>query len=184
VTLTGSIYKSVVQRIEADEFGRVIRDTNPGFQPFGFGGGLYDAATGLVRFGAREYHSRVGRWMERDPILFVSGQTNLYSYIDGDPINGSDPFGLFSSPDPGGGDRSPEPCDLAAGNCFNDCMDNQKADWALAALGVSLPAVSVPKVGRAARIAAASGGSAFTTPLSMAQSRGVLGKGARALGRR
>ena len=33
---------AVLQRIDYDEFGRVILDTNPGFQPFGFAGGLYD----------------------------------------------------------------------------------------------------------------------------------------------
>ena len=42
----------VAQRIEYDAFGRVLSDTNPGFQPFGFAGGLYDAATGLVHFSA------------------------------------------------------------------------------------------------------------------------------------
>ena len=42
----------VVQRIDYDAFGTVSRDTKPGFQPFGFAGGLYDRASGLVRFGA------------------------------------------------------------------------------------------------------------------------------------
>ena len=37
-----------------------LRDTNPGFQPFGFAGGMYDAATGLVRFGARDYDAETG----------------------------------------------------------------------------------------------------------------------------
>ena len=30
-----------VQRIDYDEWGNVLRDTNPGFQPFGFAGGIY-----------------------------------------------------------------------------------------------------------------------------------------------
>jgi hypothetical protein len=30
------------QLIDYDEFGNVARDTTPGFQPFGFAGGLYD----------------------------------------------------------------------------------------------------------------------------------------------
>jgi hypothetical protein len=38
-----------------DEFGRVLSNTNPGFQPFGFAGGIYEVDTGLVRFGARDY---------------------------------------------------------------------------------------------------------------------------------
>lgn len=32
----------VAQRMEYDEFGLITQDTNPGFQPFGFAGGLYD----------------------------------------------------------------------------------------------------------------------------------------------
>jgi RHS repeat-associated protein len=39
-------------------------------QPFGFAGGLYDADTGLVRFGARDYEAAIGRWTSKDPILF------------------------------------------------------------------------------------------------------------------
>ncbi len=33
---------AVAQRIDYDEFGRVLVDTKPGFQPFGFAGGIYD----------------------------------------------------------------------------------------------------------------------------------------------
>jgi len=62
---------------------------------FGFAGGLYDADTGLVRFGARDYDPVVGRWTSKDPILFAGGQANLYVYVGGDPINFIDPSGLF-----------------------------------------------------------------------------------------
>jgi RHS repeat-associated protein len=68
----------IVQRLDYDTFGRVILDTNPGFQPFGFAGGLYDRDTGLVRFGARDYDPQSGRWTAKDPLGFASGQTNLY----------------------------------------------------------------------------------------------------------
>jgi hypothetical protein len=33
---------AVAQRQDYDSFGQVLADTNPGFQPFGFAGGLYD----------------------------------------------------------------------------------------------------------------------------------------------
>jgi RHS repeat-associated protein len=84
----------VAQRMDYDAWGRVILDTNPGFQPFGFAGGQYDAATGLVRFGARDYDPAVGRWTTRDPILFSGGDTNLYGYVVSDPINFTDRGGL------------------------------------------------------------------------------------------
>ncbi len=70
----------VVQRLEYDPWGRVIEDTSPGFQPFGFAGGLYDPLTGLVRFGVRDYDPEVGRWTAKDPILFAGGDSNLYGY--------------------------------------------------------------------------------------------------------
>lgn len=90
----------VAQEIKYDEFGRVLSDTSPGFQPFGFAGGLYDSDTKLVRFGARDYDGETGRWLSKDPILFNGGDTNLYGYVLMDPVNFVDPYGTFSLPDP------------------------------------------------------------------------------------
>ena len=88
---------TVAQRLDYDEFGRVLTDTNPGFQPFGFAGGLYEPETGLVRFGARDYDANFGRWTARDPILFHGGSQNLYTYTGSDPINATDPQGRIIS---------------------------------------------------------------------------------------
>ena len=90
---------AIVQRIDYDEFGVVLLDSNPGFQPFGFAGGLYDAETGLVRFGVRDYDARVGRWTARDPFAFDGGSTNLYLYAEGDPVNVIDPTGRETAAD-------------------------------------------------------------------------------------
>ncbi len=86
---------NIVQRMDYDEWGNVTLDTNPNFQPFGFAGGLYDAETGLVRFGARDYDPEIGRWTAKDPILFEGGQANLYVYVGNDPVNRIDPRGLW-----------------------------------------------------------------------------------------
>jgi len=86
----------IVQRLDYDPFGRVVLDTRPGFQPFGFKGGLYDPATGLVHARARDYDPNTGRWIEKDPTLFGGQNTNVYVYADGDPINRLDPDGQFS----------------------------------------------------------------------------------------
>lgn len=83
----------IAQRIDYDEFGKVLLDTNPGFQPFGFAGGLYDHHTKLTRFGARDYDAITGRWTTRDPVGFAGG-LNLYGYVAQDPIGRSDPSGL------------------------------------------------------------------------------------------
>lgn len=85
---------TIAQRMDYDEHGKVVLDTNPGFQPFGFAGGLYDRQTGLVRFGARDYDPEVGRWTARDPIGFAGRSANLYLYSFGDPVNYIDPNGL------------------------------------------------------------------------------------------
>jgi len=77
----------VVQRMAYDEWGQVLSDSNPGFQPFGFAGGLYDPDTRLVRFGARDYDAEAGRWTAKDPIRFDGGDTNLYAYVGGNPIS-------------------------------------------------------------------------------------------------
>jgi len=88
-TATGT----VVQKTEYDEYGVVLSDTAPGFQPFGFAGGLVDASTGMVRFGKRDYMPTNGRWTVIDPIRFRAKQTNLYGYVANDPINAFDPRG-------------------------------------------------------------------------------------------
>ena len=86
----------VVQRMDYDAWGNVIADTNPGFQPFGFAGGLYDPQTKLYHFGARDYDPEVGRWLTKDPAGFFSGDANLYAYALNDPVNFVDRNGMWS----------------------------------------------------------------------------------------
>lgn len=83
--------------MDYDEFGTVILDTNPGFQPFGFAGGIYDRDTGLVRHGARDYDPETGRWTAKDPIRFGGKSVNLYGYVFNDPINRIDIDGQLAS---------------------------------------------------------------------------------------
>lgn len=87
---------AIAQRIDYDAFGRIQLDTNPGFQPFGFAGGIYDIQTGLTRFGARDYDAETGRWAAKDPIGFGGGISNLYGYVLGDPVNALDVTGLYA----------------------------------------------------------------------------------------
>ena len=81
--------------MEWDEWGNCLLDTNPGFQPFGFAGSLYDADLNLHHQGAREYDPTVGRWLQPDP-LGLEGGLNLYAYCANDPVNAIDPSGLAS----------------------------------------------------------------------------------------
>ena len=86
---------NIVKRIDYDSFGNIINDSNPAFNvSFGFAGGLHDRDTGLVRFGYRDYLPEIGKWTAKDPILFAGGDANLYGYVQNDPVNFVDPWGL------------------------------------------------------------------------------------------
>ena len=95
-------FGTIIQRLEYDASGVLAAPLLP-FQPFGFAGGLYDPDTELVRFGARDYDPRVGRWTSKDPIRFDSSGTNLYAYALNDPVNLLDLSGLspFVNSSPG-----------------------------------------------------------------------------------
>ncbi|MBK9694529.1 MAG: hypothetical protein IPO76_03925 [Elusimicrobia bacterium] len=86
---------AIVQRMDYDSWGNITNDTNPGFQIFGYAGGLYDQDTKLTRFGARDYDARTGRWTAKDPIGFNGGTRICTRMWKNDPINRIDPLGLY-----------------------------------------------------------------------------------------
>jgi RHS repeat-associated protein len=92
-TATGSI----VGRADYDEYGNVTSSYDSLGLPFGFAGGLYDSQTKLVRFGARDYQSDIGRWTTKDPAGFAGKDANQYEYVDQDPINWKDPQGCWKA---------------------------------------------------------------------------------------
>ncbi|MGA8153050.1 MAG: RHS repeat-associated core domain-containing protein [Terriglobales bacterium] len=94
VLVVNTVTGAIAEQIAHDEFGNVLSDSNPGFQPFGFAAGLDDQDTKWLRFGARDYNPSVGRWTAKDPILFTAGDPNLYGYVLGDPVNLTDSTGL------------------------------------------------------------------------------------------
>jgi RHS repeat-associated protein len=73
-------------------FGEVA-GTGLDWMAFGFAGGIYDADSGLVRFGVRDYDPSIGRWASKDPILFDGDGPNLYGYVLADPANSIDESG-------------------------------------------------------------------------------------------
>ncbi len=91
--LVDTVTGEVVGRRDYDEWGEVMNDTLSAWLPQGFAGGLFDADTGLTRFGARDYCAETGRWLAQDPIRFDGKQSNLYAYVGGDPVNRVDPTG-------------------------------------------------------------------------------------------
>lgn len=88
---------NILQKLDYDAFGKVLSDNNPGYTPFGYAGGLYEYRTDLVRFGARDYMPEIGKWTAEDPIGFLSGIVNFYSYVSNNPINYIDPIGFYQT---------------------------------------------------------------------------------------
>src|SRR5262249_54231405 len=52
------------------------------------------ASASKVPLGARDYDTMIGRWTSKDPIRFDGGQANLYVYVENEPVNSVDPWGL------------------------------------------------------------------------------------------
>ncbi len=98
--------------LHADERGSLIAQTNDGgavtavnsydeygvpgagnVGRFGYTGQAYLPELGLWYYKARMYSSRLGRFLQTDPIGYGDG-LNWYNYVGGDPVNGIDPTGL------------------------------------------------------------------------------------------
>jgi RHS repeat-associated protein len=56
-----------------------------------------DEESGLYYVGARYYVPWLGRWLSCDPAALVDG-TNVYRYVKNNPINATDPTGMWEMP--------------------------------------------------------------------------------------
>jgi RHS repeat-associated protein len=77
-----------------DSFGQVTVQTGAVANPFQYTGREFDSETGTYEFRARYYGAGVGRFVGEDPARYLSG-VNFYSYTDNNPVNETDPLGLF-----------------------------------------------------------------------------------------
>jgi RHS repeat-associated protein len=92
-----------LEKYTYDAFGKpTITGWNGNVRPisnygnrFLFTGREYLYTLGLYDYRHRHYHPGLGRFIQTDPIGFKGDPMNLYRYCGGNPINHSDPTGLY-----------------------------------------------------------------------------------------
>jgi len=91
---------SVVGAFVYDPFGKVIAHTGAS-TPFTFVGayGVIEGAGDIFFMRNRYYDATTGRFIQRDPIGFSGGQSNLYAYVGNNPLIFFDPEGLSAIDD-------------------------------------------------------------------------------------
>jgi RHS repeat-associated protein len=86
---------SLLNHVSYNSFGQVSERTNSTYSfLYGYTGREIDEETDLNYYRARYYDSSIGRFITQDPIGFNAGDTNLYRYVNNNPINLIDPLGL------------------------------------------------------------------------------------------
>lgn len=97
VALVSATNGMLTARYEYGPFGELITLSGVAaiHNPFRFSTKFYDEETKLVYFGYRYLNTFTGRWMSRDA-LQESGGLNLYAAMNNNPIDFTDPLGLFS----------------------------------------------------------------------------------------
>ncbi len=85
---------SLETRCEYDAFGSPYAGDFASGAGSGYTGKTYDPVTGLYDYGFRDYSPSTARFTTSDPIR--DGR-NWFSYVNNDPVNFTDPFGLTSS---------------------------------------------------------------------------------------
>jgi RHS repeat-associated protein len=81
-------------RYEYDAFGKPYKGDLENGMSLGYTGKPYDAATGMYDYGYRDYKPENARFTTVDPIR---DGANWFSYVNNDPVNWVDPWGLMAS---------------------------------------------------------------------------------------
>jgi RHS repeat-associated protein len=88
----------VLNHIVYDAFGGVTSQTDESVVfKYGYTARELDAESGLQYNRARYLDSFTGKFISEDPISFQAGDSNLYRYVENNPIVNTDPSGLVGS---------------------------------------------------------------------------------------
>src|SRR5262249_40888570 len=98
--------QAVGDHLDYDGFGDVTDTVSSYGDRYKYTAREWDGNTGLQYNRARYYDSRIGRWINQDPMGFGAGDDNLYRYVGNDPLNSTDPTAL-SGVRPGGPGNKP-----------------------------------------------------------------------------
>ena len=85
---------SVTTSYTYEPYGATSTSGSGSANPAQFTGREADA-TGLYYYRARYYSPTLSRFISEDPAGFAAGDPNLYRYVGGDPVNATDPSGMF-----------------------------------------------------------------------------------------
>jgi RHS repeat-associated protein len=94
VRSTTNEYGSLEDRYEYDAFGKPYQGDLTSGMNLGYTGKPYDTATGLYNYGYRDYKPEAARFTTVDP---VRDGANWFAYVNNDPVNWVDPWGLSPS---------------------------------------------------------------------------------------
>jgi RHS repeat-associated protein len=95
---------TAAQTYTYDSFGNTVATSGSLVNSFQYTGREFDPETSLYYYRARYYDAKIGRFLTEDPIGYVGGD-NFYSYVENDPTDLADPYGLCPPP------RTKKPCD-------------------------------------------------------------------------
>ena len=83
---------SLIATVAYDAFGNITSESSAASTGnFGFTGLLFNHESGLVHAFWRELSP--GSWSQEDPMRFDAGDTNLYRYVNNQPVQATDPSG-------------------------------------------------------------------------------------------
>ena len=85
----------VTDKFSYSPFGKSADESG---SPYKFAARRIDSETGLYYNRNRYYNPSTGRFISPDPIGYGDGM-NMYAYVGNDPMNATDPMGLFANDD-------------------------------------------------------------------------------------
>jgi RHS repeat-associated protein len=80
---------TVVASFVYDSFGRIISQTGTAVEPYTFQGRELDQESGLYYFRSRYYDPQTGRFLNEDPVGYLSGP-NFYEFVGNNPLTYGD----------------------------------------------------------------------------------------------